>query len=164
MLLFEAGELGLGPAGHEVQQDRPHLVAEDDGAVVFIQDFQAETDGAFQLPANGDIFTEIQFQEAVVDRRVGRRDVKIVQVVPVLQHLGDLVVEPGRIEADLVGFREEHEAREMLAGLNVHVLIKTDMGQLRPEGDIQGQGQLQGRLRLVMGQNSHGGGAQISRD
>ena len=63
-----------------------------------------------------------------------------------------------RIEPDAVLVREEQDAGEMLCGLDVHVFIIAQVGQLGPEGDVQGEGKFQGRLSLLVGQDGHGGG------
>ena len=52
----------------------------------------------------------------------------------------------------------------MLRGLDIHVFVIAQMGQLRPERDVQGQGQFQGRPGLVVGQDGHGGGVQVTGD
>jgi hypothetical protein len=52
----------------------------------------------------------------------------------------------------------------VLPGLDVHVFVIIQVGKLRPERDIQGEGQLQGRLRLVVGENGHGRGQEITGD
>ena len=161
---LEAVQLGVDPAGHEVHQGGPHVVIEDQRPVVFIQDLQAETDGAFQLPPDGDIAAQVQLQKAMIDHGILGGDVKIVQVVPMLQEFGQALHKFSRIEPDTVFFREEQDAGEMLRRLDIHVFIIAQVGQLGPEGDVQGEGEVQGRLRLFVGQDGHGGGVQITGD
>ena len=158
VLLLQAGQLGLHPPGHEVDQYRAHFVVEDQGTVVFIQDLQAEAHRAFQLPPDGGIAAQVHLQKAVVDRGIGRGDVEVVQVFPFLQHPGHFFIKLFGVEADAFRLREEDDAGEVFRGLDVHVFVEIQVGQLGPEGDVQGEGQIQGRFRLVVGQNGHGGG------
>ena len=81
-----------------------------------------------------------------------------------LQELGQALHKFSRIEPDAVFLREEQDAGEMLRRLDIHVFIVAQVGQLGPEGDVQGEGQVQGRLRLLVGQDGHGGGMQITGD
>lgn len=160
--LFQLQQLGLDPAGHEVDQEGPHFVIKDDRPVGFIQDFQAEADRPFELPPDGGIAAQVHFQEAVVNRGIGGRDVEIIQVVPMFQQLGQFLIELVGIEADGLGFRKQEDAGEVFRGLDVHVFVIVQVGQLRPKGDVQGQGQFQRGLHPVVGQNGHGCGQQVA--
>ncbi len=75
-----------------------------------------------------------------------------------LQELGQAVDEFLGIKAEAIFFRKEQDAGEMLRGLDIHVFIVAQMRQLGPEGDVEGEGQGEGRLRLVVGHDGHGGG------
>ena len=68
-----------------------------------------------------------------------------------LQELGQALHKFRRIEADTVFFREEQDAGEMLRRLDIHVFVIAQMGQLGPEGDVQREGEVQGRLRRSWG-------------
>ena len=79
-----------------------------------------------------------------------------------LQELGQTLHKFFRIEPDAVFCREEQDAGEMLRRLDIHVFIIAQVGQLGPEGDIQRESEVKGRLRGFVGQDGHGGGAQIT--
>ena len=164
MLFLEAGKLGLDPPGQEIHEQGPHLVIENDGAVVFVQDLETEAHRAFHLSPDGHKAGEVELEETVIDRGIGGGNVEVIQVGPTVQELGEFYIKFAGVEAQAVFFRQQHHAREMLGGLDVHVLVVAHMGELGPEGNVHRQGQLQGRIHLIMGEDAHGGGMEVAGD
>jgi hypothetical protein len=162
VFFLKAGKLGLDPPGQKIHEQRPHLVIENDGPVVFVQDLEAEAHRAFHLPPDGDELTQVKVQKTMVHHGMRGRDVEIIQIVPALQQLGELFIKLIGVEAQAVFFRQEDDAGKVLRSLDVHVLVIAHVRKLGPEGDVHGQGQLQGRLHLVVGQYAHGGGVQVT--
>ena len=70
------------------------------------------------------------------------------------KELGQTLHKFCRIEPDTVFGREEQDAGEMLRGLDIHVFIIAQVGQLGPEGDIQRESEGKGWLRGFVGQDA----------
>ncbi|MBI5063033.1 MAG: hypothetical protein HZB87_06125, partial [Desulfatitalea sp.] len=161
--LLQAGQLRIQALGHEIEHEGPHRVVEENGPLVLIQDVEAEADGSFELAADGGPLGKIPgLQEAVVDRRIGLADIEEGRIVEAQQGRLQLFGELVHRKAQGALLQIQDDAGKVLGGLHVHVFVVAVVGQLRPEGHVQGEGHLQSPVHVGMGHHRHGGGQQVA--
>ena len=156
--------MDIDSLGHELQHKRPDGVIEEDGTIILVQDIEAETDGPFQLAANGGPVGEIPGEKIMVDDRVFFADIEGGRVVEPAHGLLEFRDKFVHGEAQGLFLHIEHNAREMLRRLDIHILVIAEVRQLRPEGHIQGQGEVKGLFDIGLGHNGHGRGQEVSGD
>ncbi len=147
-------------AGHEVEEDLPDVVAINDGLFVFVEDLQAEADGADALAVDGCVRGQVLLQEVAVDGGEWGNQAEGFRRFGL--HFGGVIAQFGvealRREADAALFHVQFNAGEVVAGLGVHVLVKRQVRQLRPERDVQGENGAKSRFGVGVGQDGHAGG------
>ena len=156
--------MDIDSLGHELQHKRPDGIIEEDGTLVLVQDIEAKTDGPFKLSTDGGPVGEIPGEKIMVDDRVFFADIEGGRVVEPAHGLLELLDKFIHGEAQGLFLHIEHYAWEMLRRLNIHILIIAEVRQLRPEGHIQGQGEVESLFNIGLGHDRHGCGQEVSGD
>ena len=160
----EPGQLHVEAPGHEIEHEGPHRVVEKNRPLVLVEHVEAEADGSFELAPDGGSIGQVEGQKTVVNGRIGRADVEDRRIVEARQHIFQFFRElvHGKTQGAL--FQVQDDAGKMLGRLDIHVFVIIVVGQLGPEGHIQGEGHLQGPVHVGVGHYRHGGGQQVSGD
>jgi len=161
---LQSGQLDIDPFGHELEHERSDGVIEQDGAIVLVEDVEAEADRPFELAADCRPVGEIPGQEIVVDDRVLLADIEVGRIVEPAHGLFEFVDKFRQREAQGLFFHIQQDTGKMLCRLDVHVFVIVVVRQLWPEWDIQGQGKIKGLLDIGLGHDGHGCGQKVSGD